>query len=243
MNGVVKIFLAAFGFFIIIMTFISSTTASGSVNFFLGIAIGFGLIAAPFTVFGMLLTYFLMLTFLVGFSVLGGYLGAQVTGKDSIGVFAGLVGGGVIGFKIVSSNFFDKLLHSFSKTLEHQDLTAERKEKRLKKEYLKNKECLELRYTKELNTGVVGTQISKEIKSTMQRYGYSYFISARLYLKIIDDEIKLRWVMNEESNSSESNWFISTDGSALQTDFDIDGFGKAGGLAYFSRKIDLLKNR
>jgi len=116
-------------------------------------------------------------------------------------------------------------------------------DKRLSEEYLEEKIKLEAAHTKELNTGAVGTQISREIKSTMQRYSYSYFISARLYLKIIDDEIKLRWVMEQELNSSESGWFISTDGAALQTDFDIDEFGKAGGLAYFSRKVDLLKNR
>lgn len=113
-------------------------------------------------------------------------------------------------------------------------------EERLREEYLKEKRTLKVAHTKEFHNGAVGAQISREIKSTMQLYGYEHFISARLFLKIIDDEIKLRWVMDGESNSSEFGWFICTDASALQTEFDIDEFGKASGLAYFSSKIEKI---
>ena len=75
-----------------------------------GFLLGFGLIVSPFTALGMLLVYLLMLVFIVGFPVLGAYIGAQIMGKDSIGVWLGLIGGGIIGFKIATGDFFDTLV-------------------------------------------------------------------------------------------------------------------------------------
>ncbi len=86
-----------------------------------GFLLGFGLIVSPFTALGMLLVYLLMLVFIVGFPVLGAYIGAQIMGKDSIGVWLGLIGGGIIGFKIATGDFFDTLVSPLRKVAEQND--------------------------------------------------------------------------------------------------------------------------
>mgnify|MGYP000255194711 FL=1 len=86
-----------------------------------GFLLGFGLIVSPFTALGMLLVYLLMLVFIVGFPVLGAYIGAQIMGKDSIGVWLGLIGGGIIGFKIATGDFFDTLVSPLRKVAEQDD--------------------------------------------------------------------------------------------------------------------------
>lgn len=86
-----------------------------------GFLLGFGLIVSPFTTVGMLLMYLLMLVFIVGFPILGAYIGAQITGKDSFGVWVGLIGGGIIGFKIATGDFFDTLVAPLRKVAEQDD--------------------------------------------------------------------------------------------------------------------------
>ncbi|MEQ1311737.1 hypothetical protein [Acinetobacter sp. XH1639] len=86
-----------------------------------GFLLGFGLIVSPFTALGMLLVYLLMLVFIVGFPILGAYIGAQIMGKDSIGVWLGLIGGGIIGFKIATGDFFDTLVSPLRKVAEQDD--------------------------------------------------------------------------------------------------------------------------
>ena len=86
-----------------------------------GFLLGFGLIVSPFTALGMLLVYLLMLVFIVGFPILGAYIGAQIMGKDSIGVWLGLIGGGIIGFKIATGDFFDTLVSPLRKVAEQND--------------------------------------------------------------------------------------------------------------------------
>lgn len=86
-----------------------------------GFLLGFGLIVSPFTALGMLLMYLLMLVFIVGFPILGAYIGAQIMGKDSIGVWLGLIGGGIIGFKIATGDFFDTLVSPLRKVAEQDD--------------------------------------------------------------------------------------------------------------------------
>ena len=86
-----------------------------------GFLLGFGLIVSPFTALGMLLVYLLMLVFIVGFPVLGAYIGAQIMGKDSIGVWLGLIGGGIIGFKIATGDFFDTVVSPLRKVAEQND--------------------------------------------------------------------------------------------------------------------------
>ena len=86
-----------------------------------GFLLGFGLIVSPFTALGMLLVYLLMLVFIVGFPVLGAYIGAQIMGKDSIGVWLGLIGGGIIGLKIATGDFFDTLVSPLRKVAEQDD--------------------------------------------------------------------------------------------------------------------------
>ena len=86
-----------------------------------GFLLGFGLIVSPFTAVGMFLMYLLMLVFIIGFPILGAYIGAQITGKDSIGVWIGLIGGGFIGFKLATGNFFDTLIAPLRKVAEQDD--------------------------------------------------------------------------------------------------------------------------
>lgn len=85
-----------------------------------GFLLGIGLIVSPFTAVGMLLMYLLMLVFIIGFPILGAYIGVQITGKDSIGVWLGLIGGGYIGFKIATGDIFDTLIAPLRK-VEEQD--------------------------------------------------------------------------------------------------------------------------
>lgn len=68
-----------------------------------GLLLGFGLISSPFLAVGMLLIYILILLFIIGLPILGAYIGAQITGKDSIGVWVGLISGGFLGIKILMS--------------------------------------------------------------------------------------------------------------------------------------------
>lgn len=75
-----------------------------------GFLLGIGLIVSPFTAVGMLLAYLLMLALLIGLPILGAIIGAHLTGKDSLGVWLGLIGGGYIGIKSVSGEFYDKLI-------------------------------------------------------------------------------------------------------------------------------------
>ena len=86
-----------------------------------GFLLGFGLIVSPFTALGMLLLYLLMLVFIVGSPILGAYIGAQIMGKDSIGVWLGLIGGGIIGLKIATGDFFDTLVSPLRKVAEQDD--------------------------------------------------------------------------------------------------------------------------
>ena len=86
-----------------------------------GFLLGFGLIVSPFTALGILLMYLLMLVLIVGLPILGAYIGAQIMGKDSIGVWLGLIGGGIIGFKIVTGDFFDTLVSPLRKLAEKDD--------------------------------------------------------------------------------------------------------------------------
>ncbi len=69
----------------------------------------------------MLLTYLLMLVFIIGFPILGAYLGVQITGKDSIGVWLGFIGGGFVGFKIATGDFFDTLITPLRKVAEQDE--------------------------------------------------------------------------------------------------------------------------
>ena len=111
-----KILLAILGAIIIYATLSSGIGyGRGSVDFFLGLALGIGLITTPFTAFGMLLLYILALVAIVGTPILGAYIGVQITGKDSIGIFIGLFAGGILGFKIATSDFFDTLLEPIRK--------------------------------------------------------------------------------------------------------------------------------
>lgn len=86
-----------------------------------GFLFGFGLIFSPLTALGILLMYILMLMFIVGFPILGAYIGVQIMGKDSIGVWLGLIGGGIIGFKIVTGDFFDVLVSPLRKVTKQDD--------------------------------------------------------------------------------------------------------------------------
>lgn len=86
-----------------------------------GFLLGVGLIVSPFTAVGLLLMYFLMLLFILGFPILGAYIGVQITGKDSIGAWVGLIGGGLIGFKMITGNFFDILVAPLRKIAEQDD--------------------------------------------------------------------------------------------------------------------------
>lgn len=86
-----------------------------------GFLLGFGLIISPFTAVGMLLIYLLMLVFIVGLPILGAYIGTQVTGKDSIGVWLGLIGAGFIGLKIATGDFFDTLVAPLRKVAKQDD--------------------------------------------------------------------------------------------------------------------------
>jgi hypothetical protein len=86
-----------------------------------GFLLGIGLIVSPFTAVGILLTYLLMLVFILGFPILGAYIGAQITGKDSFGVWVGLIGGGILGFKIAWSDFFNTLVAPLRKVADQDD--------------------------------------------------------------------------------------------------------------------------
>lgn len=81
-----------------------------------GFLLGFGLIVSPFTALGMLLVYLLMLVFIVGFPILGAYIGAQIGGKRQYWGLVRLIGGGIIGFKIATGDFFDTLVSPLRKS-------------------------------------------------------------------------------------------------------------------------------
>jgi hypothetical protein len=93
----------------------------GLVGFVLCLVLGGTLIVAPLTGLGMLLTCLLLFLFVVGFPILGALIGAQLTGKASVGVWLGLVVGGVIGFKIAASSLVDKLLDPVRKAAEKDE--------------------------------------------------------------------------------------------------------------------------
>jgi len=119
MKYIARILLALLGVLVIIATLSGGIGyGRGSVSFFLGLALGGGLIVAPFTAFGMLLMYLLMLVFIIGFPILGAYIGAQITGKNSIGVWVGLIG---VGFKIATGDYFETLMTPIRKVTEQDD--------------------------------------------------------------------------------------------------------------------------
>jgi hypothetical protein len=61
------------------------------------------------------------LVFIIGSPILGAYIGAQITGKDSIGVWVGLIGGGILGFKIATGDYFETLMTPIRKVTELDD--------------------------------------------------------------------------------------------------------------------------
>lgn len=101
-KNILKILLPILGLIVIV-----ATLDGGGI---VGFALGGGLIFAPFIIFGILSTYLLLLVFIIGFPILGAYIGGQITEQDSIGILAGLIGGGFLGFKIVGGNSFHKLI-------------------------------------------------------------------------------------------------------------------------------------
>ena len=109
LKGIAHILCALLCIFIIFVTLKHGMGyGKGSVSFFLSLMLGAGLIVYPFAAFGMLLMYFVMLVFIIGFPVLGAYIGVQITGKDSIGAYLGFFGGGYIGIKLVMLPFSDR---------------------------------------------------------------------------------------------------------------------------------------
>lgn len=111
MKKIIQTILPFFGVIVIIFQLLhTDSNHRGLDSHFWGFLLGFGLIISPLKAVGMLAMYILILTFIIIFPILGAYIGTQITGKDSIGGFLGLISGGIIGLKLATGNFFHTLM-------------------------------------------------------------------------------------------------------------------------------------
>ena len=105
-----KIFFAILGIVIIVLqTLALGQSYRGLDSPLWGYLLGIGLIAAPFTALGMLVTYLLLLAAFFGPAIGGFILVKEITGLSSLGII-GAFAGAAVGIKFVGSGLFDRLL-------------------------------------------------------------------------------------------------------------------------------------
>jgi hypothetical protein len=100
MKNTLKILLYLFG---VIMIYVGISSHD-----IWGVILGVSMLFVPFSAFSMFLAYLLYLVVFFTPILLGAYIGVQVTGKDNIiGAFCGIILGGIISWRILTSNFAD----------------------------------------------------------------------------------------------------------------------------------------
>lgn len=113
MISILRVILPILGVIVIIFQFFHlGDVYRGMDHPIWGFLLGIGLIISPFTAILMLMAYILMVGIPLGLGFLGAYIWVSLFGKGAWAII-GFIIGGWVGYKIVISNSFEKLLEPF----------------------------------------------------------------------------------------------------------------------------------
>ena len=116
-KNLIRLLFAAFGLYLIYISIFAPGQTYGMDSRLWPFLFGVGFIFFPFAAFAGLLSYFFMVGIPLALAFVGAYVGLELAGKGSILIIIGFLGGGFLGFKLVTSDAFGDVLDKFNNSV------------------------------------------------------------------------------------------------------------------------------